>query len=81
MVKRKQQAEPMPLFDVPTLLTCQHCGYGGVLDSFDVGGADDGNVFCPRCTGEIDAVTGEVADPDQGGEFYEDLERLVGERG
>ena len=32
-----------------------------VLDFFEVGGADEGCIFCPACSCEFDAETGEIA--------------------
>lgn len=38
-----------PTYGEAVRATCLQCGYVGPLDSFDVLGADDGNMFCPRC--------------------------------
>lgn len=35
------------------------CGWSGPLDETEVGGADDGYVFCPRCDCEFSISTGE----------------------
>jgi hypothetical protein len=33
--------------------TCPECGHRDTLANFDVGGADEGNVFCNRCDSEV----------------------------
>ena len=40
-----------PNFD---LHFCPECHYAGDLESFDVLGADEGNVFCPSCGLEVE---------------------------
>ena len=34
-------------------LACPVCGHADWRDGFDVGGADQGNVFCNACTAEV----------------------------
>lgn len=42
-------------------LTCNECGWTAELEAFDVGGADEGCVFCIKCHAEISAETGYAA--------------------
>lgn len=44
--------EPMtPGLD--STVVCPDCGYTDTLAAFEVGGADEGNVFCPKCLAEF----------------------------
>ena len=53
--------------DLNTLIRCPECGTVAVLGDYDVGLADEGNVFCnvPGCHSEIEVeanvVPGEVS--------------------
>ena len=48
-------------------IACPRCGYEGELDNFDVGGACDGQVFCPQCHQEFDSVTRDKHDCEKSG--------------
>lgn len=52
-----------PLFPEPitpgldSTVICPECGHTDILETFEVGGADDGNVFCPKCLEEFEPTT------------------------
>ena len=44
-------------------IICPSCRQPSQVDGCDVGGADEGNAFCPRCTTEFDLASAEAGDP------------------
>lgn len=42
-------------------IVCPHCKLTMDLDDAEIGGACEGNLICPKCAEEFDAVTCETA--------------------
>ena len=49
----KKKKKPTKPRDVEEWFACPECGQATELDAFEVGGADEGNVFCNSCSAEI----------------------------